>query len=265
LFTADDLEIIAGAPSVRRRYLDTMICQLDRRYYGALQRYQRILQQRNASLRRIKDGIAGPDELSLWDEGFAREGAVIVAERQRALSRLSRLAATAQHELSGAAQESLAIAYEPRLDEEWRRLLPEDASAAAIEPLFGAALAAQRRRDTAAGISLTGPHRDDFSILLNGVSAAAFASRAQMRTIALALRLAEARLLEDATDPPVLLLDDVVSELDRGRRVSVLASIASFDQVWFTATDAEGLPDEFIETCSVYTIEDGRVSPAMLP
>jgi DNA replication and repair protein RecF len=266
LFTANDLEIVAGGPSVRRAYLDTTITQLDRRYYGALSRYAHVLQQRNATLRRIKDGIAGPDELTFWDESLAREGAVIVAARQRAVTSLARDAAATQRELSGAAAEELSLAYEPRLGEEWTRLLTPDATPEHVEPLLAAALASQRRKDMAAGVSLTGPHRDDLSIKLNGVAAASFASRAQMRTIALSLRLAEARLLAaDVADPPVLLLDDIVSELDRQRRASVLSGIAAFDQAWFTATEAEGLPPEFVESCAVYRVAGGTITPLAAP
>jgi DNA replication and repair protein RecF len=260
IFTADDLEIVSGGPSERRTFIDAAITQLDRRYYGALQRYGRLLQQRNASLRRVKEGIGSVEEVTLWDAGFAREGAVIVAARQNAVARLAELAGIAHAELSGDARESLALRYEPRLGDEWQGLLPAEATPEAVEPLFAAALAGGRRRDLAAGLSLVGPHRDDLVISLNGVSAAAFASRAQMRTAALALRLAEARLLAEAgNDPPVLLLDDLFSELDPKRRRSVIDGIAHFDQVWLTATDLTSLPEDFLRDCSLYRVEAGNV------
>jgi DNA replication and repair protein RecF len=262
LFTADDLDIISGAPSGRRQYIDAALSQLDRAYYAALQRYGRIIQQRNASLRRIREGIAGNDELALWDDSFTHEGATIIAARCNALSRLAPLATAAHTELSGA-RETLDLAYEPQLGEEWSRLLPENATAATVQPLFAAALAAQRRREVAAGVSLVGPHRDDISIRLNGASAASFGSRAQIRTAALALRLAEARLLLTGTnDPPVLLLDDIVSELDEHRRETVLAGASGFDQVWFTATTGASLPADFLASAQRYKVEAGQVTPA---
>jgi DNA replication and repair protein RecF len=117
-----------------------------------------------------------------------------------------------------------------------------------------------RRREIAAGMSLVGPHRDDIALLINGVSAASFGSRAQVRTATLSLRLAEARLQErDLADPPVLLLDDIVSELDERRRRSVLASIADFDQVWFTATDTHGFDAAFLDSAAVYRVEAGTL------
>jgi len=263
LFTADDLDIVSGPPASRRAYLDAAISQADRSYYAALQRYARLMQQRNATLRRIKEGVAGPDELSLWDEGFAREGGAIIAARRDAVAALGRRAATAHADLSGSAGERLEIAYEPQLGDEWRGLLAPDAPTDQVRSLLAAALASQRRRETAAGVSLVGPHRDELRIALNGVSAAAFASRAQIRTVALSLRLAEAGLLRAIDgDPPVLLLDDIVSELDESRRRSVLRGLEGFDQVWFTATTGAGLPPDFVAACAVYRVRSGHVEPA---
>jgi DNA replication and repair protein RecF len=261
LFTADDLDLISGAPAGRRLYLDAALSQIDPTYYAALRRYGHITQQRNASLRRIKEGVAGADELSLWDEGFTREGATIIAGRLRAVTSIAPLAAGAHASLSGAA-ERLEMAYEPQLGEEWRALLPAESDATAVQPLFAAALAGQRRREIAAGLSLLGPHRDDVSLRLNGADAAAFGSRAQIRTAALALRLAEAQLLTQDGDPPVLLLDDIVSELDEHRRASVLEGIAGFGQAWFTATSGALLPAAFVATCRVFEVRDGEVVPA---
>jgi DNA replication and repair protein RecF len=263
LFTADDLDVISGPPANRRQFLDSALSQVDRGYHAALQRYGRIMQQRNATLRRIREGIAGQDELSLWDDTFSREGATIIAVRQNALQRLRQLAAQAHSELSGSAQETLDLAYEPQLGDEWRDMVPVEATPASVQPLFAAALASQRRRETAAGISLVGPHRDEVSIRLGGVAAASFGSRAQIRTAALALRLAEADLLRSQEgDAPVLLLDDILSEMDEKRRDSVLAGLSGFDQVWFTATSGSWLPPEFLANCARYEVQAGEVNVA---
>ncbi len=261
LFTADDLEIISGAPSVRRAYLDSALSQLDRAYYMAVQRYTRVMQQRNATLRRIREGAAGQDELFLWDDTFCREGATIIVHRQRAIATLSDTAVEA-HTLLAGVDEELSLTYEPALGDEWKHRLVPGASVAAVQELFTAALTAQRRREVAAGVSLVGPHRDDVSVLLNGVSAASFGSRAQIRTAALALRLAEARMLmAGSTDTPVLLLDDIVSELDGKRRASVLAGLDDFEQIWFTATTDSWLPDDFLASCAaIYTVSGGAVT-----
>lgn len=264
LFTADDLEIISGSPSVRRAYLDAALAQLDRAYYMAQQRYTRIMQQRNATLRRIREGMAGQDELFLWDDNFSREGATIIAARQRAVQALSESAVDYHRQLAGAVDETLLLTYEPALGDDFRRLLQPGATADAVQKLFTMALAAQRRREIGAGVSLVGPHRDDVSVLLNGVSAASFGSRAQIRTAALALRLAEARMLmAGGRDTPVLLLDDIVSELDGRRRASVLAGLEGFEQVWFTATTESWLPEDFVRDCAaIFTVKGGQVAPA---
>src|SRR5688572_23067857 len=144
LFTADDLEIISGPPATRRAYLDAALSQADRAYYASVQRYGRVMQQRNATLKRIKDGMTSLDELMLWDETFATEAASIIATRQRAVRRLGMLAAESHTELSGTG-EALVIAYEAQLGDEFRPLLQPDASAAEIRPLFTMAQAAQRR------------------------------------------------------------------------------------------------------------------------
>ncbi|MGE0687630.1 MAG: DNA replication/repair protein RecF, partial [Dehalococcoidia bacterium] len=264
LFTADDLEIISGSPSVRRAYLDAALAQLDRAYYMAQQRYTRIMQQRNATLRRIREGMAAQDELFLWDDNFSREGATIIAARQRAIQALSESSVDYHRQLAGGVDETLSLTYEPALGDDFKRMLQPGATNEAVQKLFATALAAQRRREIGAGVSLVGPHRDDVSVLLNGVSAASFGSRAQIRTAALALRLAEARMLmAGGTDTPVLLLDDIVSELDGRRRASVLAGLEGFEQVWFTATTESWLPEDFVRDCAaVFTVSGGQVTPA---
>ena len=260
LFTADDLDIVSGPPANRRAFLDTALAQSDRGYYQAQQRYGRILQQRNATLKRIREGVAGVDELMLWDDTFTREAATIMAARQRAVRRLGDLAAESHVRLSGSALELLELTYQPQLGDQFRDLLPLDATEANLQPLLATALAGQRRRETAAGLSLVGPHRDDVAILLNGVAASSFGSRAQIRTAALSIRLAEAELLSIAGDPPVLLLDDILSEMDEKRREAVLGGLGGFDQVWITATAGSPLPQQFISDAKTYTVADGVVS-----
>jgi DNA replication and repair protein RecF len=264
LFNADDLSIVTGAPSERRRFLDAMLTQMDRRYYAAGQRYARVLQQRNAVLKRVKDGLAAPDELGFWDDSLVAEGSVMVQARLRACRLLAPLVAEHHHHLSGDAAEQLEVDYRPRLSDENDRAPDgieslDDVTAALRDGLRRAA-----RHEVAAGLSLVGPHRDDLAIRINAASAAAFGSRAQVRTATLALRLAEANLFhEDGGDAPLLLLDDIVSELDERRRRSVLASIADFDQVWFTSTDTHGFEPSFMEGAHVYTVRGGQITEAL--
>jgi DNA replication and repair protein RecF len=261
LFTTDDMTLISGAPAERRRYLDVTLTQVEPAYRRALQRYTKVVTQRNALLRRIQEGEAQAGELSFWDEELSREGAVLVAQRALAARALARHARDAHLRVSAEAEE-LSIAYQPRL-EGWDG---ERAAEAAPEQLSAAlrdALEAGRRRDIGAGLTLSGPHRDDLSFALNGVAAASFASRGQQRTVALALRLAEARYMSERRgELPVVLLDDVLSELDAGRRRAVLESLGEWDQLLITSADgdrfAEGLP----QAAAVFHVRAGRVELA---
>ncbi|TAK72872.1 MAG: DNA replication/repair protein RecF [Dehalococcoidia bacterium] len=256
LFTTDDMELVKGSPSGRRRYLDVMLSQVDRAYLRALPRYTKLVTQRNALLKRIQDGAAGHDELAYWDEELARDGATLLVARNAAVDALARSAAEAHAALSGE-RERFELAYAPRFVDGWT---PARVAAAPAEDVARALLdklQATRTRDVAAGVTLSGPHRDDLSMSIGGEPAAAFASRGQQRTAALALRLAEARLLLDRTgERPLLLLDDVLSELDESRRGSVLAAIDA-DQVLITSPDPDRFPASYTASVQLWEIKGG--------
>lgn len=259
-FSTDDMELIGGAPSSRRRYLDVTLSQLDRAYLRALQRYGKVVTQRNALLRRIQEGEADPEELVFWDQELAHHGAVLVGQRAAAVDALAKHAGEAHRRLSGGLEE-LAVAYQPRL-EGWdssQLTVP----AGALEAALRRALESGRRRDIGAGVTLSGPHRDDLVLTLNGVAAASFASRGQQRTAALALRLAEARFMADRKgDLPVVLLDDVLSELDEGRRRAVLESLGEWDQLLITSADADRFSEGLPAVKAVLRVVAGRIEPA---
>jgi DNA replication and repair protein RecF len=254
LFTADDLHLIDGSPSTRRRYLDLMLAQVDQAYSKARTRFERVLTQRNHLLKRIREGTAGRDELPYWDGEIASNGAVLFGRRARALAVMSRLAQEVHAKL--APGEHLATHYRPRLEP-----LPADPAEAeeeAIAEAFRSALSASLSRDVAAGMTLQGPHRDDVFFSLGEFPAAGFASRAQQRTIALSLRLAEAQFLRERRgDPPLLLLDDILSEMDASRRDSVLAALGDVDQMLVTGTDWDRFSRPFLDDASLFAVEAG--------
>ncbi len=257
LFSTDDLELIGGPPAGRRRYLDVTLCQLDPAYLRSSQRYTKVVTQRNALLRRIQEGGARPDELTFWDEQLAGDGAALMAERTGAVESLARHACEAHRALSGGVEE-LAVAYQPRL-EGWQGARVSTEREALVDALLEA-LEAGRRRDIGAGMTLTGPHRDDLALTLNGVPAASFASRGQQRTAALALRLAEARFMaERKGDLPVVLLDDVLSELDEGRRRAVLESLGEWDQLLITSADGDRFGKGLPAAAAVYHVVAGSI------
>ena len=256
LFTTDDMQLVKGSPSGRRRYLDVMLSQVDRAYLRALSRYTKVVTQRNALLKRIQDGAAGRDELAYWDEELARDGATLLVARAAAVEALARVAAETHAALSGE-RERFELAYAPRFVDGWPPERIAAAGSAEVARALLDKLQATHARDVAAGVTLSGPHRDDLSMQIGGEPAAAFASRGQQRTAALALRLAEARLLLDRTgERPLLLLDDVLSELDESRRASVLAAIDA-DQVLITSPDPDRFSASYTASAQTWEIRAG--------
>jgi len=260
LFTADDLDLVKGPPALRRRYLDLTISQVDAAYLGARQRYEKILLQRNHLLKRIRERQAGPEELAFWDQELAKEGAYIIWARARATAALAKLASAAHALL--APDEELCLQYQPRLPSE-EELSPLDQSdPSAVSEAFLRAQRQQFAHEVAAGMTLVGPHRDDIIFLLNGIPAIASASRAQQRTMALALRLAEARyLLANSGESPILLLDDVLSEMDAHRRRCVLEALTDYEQVLITATDLDRFSTDFFGRAALYEVVAGSIIP----
>lgn len=260
LFLPQDIDLVCGAPALRRRYLDVTLCQVDARYTRHLQRYNRVLVQRNSLLRRLRERHDDPAQLSYWDEQLARWGALVTARRRQAVSQLEAAAAAIQPELTGGA-EQLALRYNASLPlPELARPVADEAPPALIDSAL-AALGQARPRDLAAGVTTVGPHRDELRFLAAGVDLGLLGSRGQQRTVALALKLAEVRFMQEETgEMPVLLLDDVMSELDRTRGRYLLQQIDSAHQVIITATDLAMYPQEFLERTVRWQVRQGMIS-----
>jgi DNA replication and repair protein RecF len=258
LFAAEDMEMITGTPSLRRRYIDITLSQVDRQYASTRARFERLLTQRNHLLKRIREGSARMDELEYWDTELARDGGVMISRRARALADLSRIAAESHAAL--APGEVLRAAYQPKLDVEG--FAASEVPETEVAEIYTRALRQGLNRDISAGMTLQGPHRDELVFELGGVSAAGFASRAQQRTIALSMRLAEAAYLESRRgEPPVLLMDDVLSEMDAGRREGVLGALAGAEQMLVTGTDWDRFPAAFTDGAQMFSVEAGCVAP----
>jgi DNA replication and repair protein RecF len=247
LFCTDDIQVVAGSPSDRRRYLDMMLAQADREYLRSLQKYGKVLQQRNSLLKRIQEGMAHDSELAFWDEETAGLGGYLMARRASALEEIAPLAAGFYAGFNERG-EQLSAAYRPAL--------PEGGGADWAERL-AAALERNRRREVAAGMTLSGPHRDDFAVEITGMPVSSFGSRGQQRTAALALKLAEAEYLRALSgEDPVLLLDDVLSELDATRRAGVLAAAAGYEQVIVTTAETAALEELLPVAVAAYTFDE---------
>ena len=248
LFTAEDIDLVFGSPQRRRRYLDIMLAQFGGQYVQALQRYQRVVTQRNALLRAVREGRSSDNELSYWDASLCSEGAAVLGARYDAMERLAPLVAEAFDRLE--AVDSIAVTYAATIPFHQRP----------TAELFAVALERARGAERRAGVTLVGPHRDDLKITMNGVEMAKHASRGQARLAALGLRVAEARLMEERRgDPPVVLLDDVLSELDGRRRTLVLQEAARNHQTIVTTADLDQVPRSFLEDAHQLRIDGGTV------
>lgn len=278
LFLPEDIKLVDGGPAERRRYLDVALCQIDKAYCRALSAFQQVLLQRNSLLKRLRDQEARPSpavdaQLAFWDEKLVQHGAAVIAQRHNFLLDLEVLAAHRHAELSGG-REQLALHYLPSFnpgllpDQEFELLreglleaAPADRLAVAtVSPAYLRKLAVRRSREIAAGTTLYGPHRDDLRFLANGRDLRTYGSRGQQRSAALALKLAEVRAMTAATGAaPLLLLDDVMSELDAGRRSMLLAVIDDVPQAIVTTTDWEDFSEAFRRRARCFHVHSGIV------
>ena len=252
LFHAGDVGLIYGPPSERRRYLDILISQADPIYIRSLQRCQQVVRRRNRLLRMVREGRAGFDEMEFWDRELVKEGSWITWRRRRAMQRLSGLGGE-HHAQLGEEGDEFRLEYRPSV--------PGSDDLAATETGFWEKLAVAHQRELATATTVVGPHRDDFRLLVNGLDMGTFASRGEARTLALTLRLAEASYLWEARDDePVLLLDDVLSEMDGQRRRRVLDKLTRYQQVLITTTDPQVLRQHLGDRATYLAVADGKVS-----
>jgi len=259
LFAPMDLHLVDGSPEERRRFLDRSLCQVQPRYCQALLQYRKIITQRSALLKRIRDNQEDPRLLEYLDEKLTALANLIIFERQRMLSALNEQTDALQEMLSGG-REHLKIVYRPsfKVDAAW--------NTAESQQHYRAQLQEVRKRELNQGVCLLGPHRDDMEFLVNGVNMLTYGSRGQQRTVALAAKLAELAYMRACTgDEPVLLLDDVFSELDAQRRGHLLQEVLRHEQVLLTTTDLSSFPEEILGRAHIYEVVDGEVRKGQGP
>lgn len=257
VFGAPDIDLIAGAPALSRRYLDLINSQIDATYLRTLQRYNKVLLQRNHLLRQIQDGKAQSGELDFWDTELVQSGSYLVERRHSLIGSIDRLVQELHSALSGGA-EHLEVIYQPSIGEE--------AGGGDLERLFRRALHRSRRREEAQGMTVVGPHRDSLLFLVNGRDAGKYGSRGQQHTVALSLRLAEAAYLRNQVgDSPILLLDDVFSELDSNRRQYLLESIVRFQQVIISTIEMDYFQPSFLSQANLLRVKQGQIEPLQAP
>jgi DNA replication and repair protein RecF len=270
LFSPEDVALVSGPPALRRRYLDLVISQIDRRYLRALARFSRMLEQRNSLLRSLgREGIMASSEaaggqLSYWDQELVRLGSQIIARRSATLRKLSSLAAIRFDWL--AKSEPLEVIYAPSLGGNWTIQSEESDQLDVIQSFvareYESSLPEARGDELRRGMTLIGPHRDDVKLEINGHDLAAFGSRGQQRLTVVALKLAEADLMrEETSEEPVLLLDDVLSELDPEHRALLISAIGeSGGQVILTAADPALFQTTELAGIPTLEVVDGEIT-----
>ncbi len=273
LFLPQDLTLIEGAPSDRRRYLDLALGQVDPTYSFALTEYNKVLAQRNALLKQLQErggAYAGEGQLEFWDERLAEHGALIFNARATALAELETRASSIHRDLTRGV-DGLRLAYHPAYDPaaapEGQLGLPLDVPVqrlglppAEVQAGFLEKLRVTRGEEVARGMTLSGPHRDEVRFLASGLDLSTYGSRGQARTAVLALKLAEVEWMQAKTGEwPILLLDEVLAELDVSRRQELLARLGTAEQCVLTTTDLAVFPADFRARATVWRLEGGRI------
>ncbi len=253
LFAPTDLHLVDGPPDERRRFLDRALCQVSPRYCQDVVKYRKIVMQRSALLKRIRDVQEDPRLLDFLDDQLITLAAHIVGERYKMVTSLTPIGSEFQASISGK-REELQIVYRPslKIDAAWNS---QEAKQHYLEQLREV-----RKKEILQGVCLLGPHRDDLEFVVNGVNMLTYGSRGQQRTAALSTKLAELTYMRDSTgDEPILLLDDVFSELDSLRREYLLQQVRQHQQVFLTATDLNGFPAEIVTQAHIYQVDNGTI------
>lgn len=260
MFSPEDLQLIKGEPALRRRFLDMQIAQTDRVYYDLLVKYNRILQQRNKFLKSVRDSQSGSYRavLQVWNKEFAALAAAIMQKRLQALKKV---AAIIMHNYAAIAgnNENMSLKYEIK-GNDGAVLYPED-DLKNWDEFYSSSLAEREKVDILRGNTGIGPHRDDIVFLLDGRVMKSFGSQGQQRSGALAVKLSQLEYVQQETgEYPVLLLDDVMSELDAQRREKMLLFIDGRVQTFITVNDRELIPD--LAGCSYFEVTGGNIRKA---
>jgi DNA replication and repair protein RecF len=252
LFSPNDLSLVDGSPEERRRFLDRGLCQMQPHYCQALQKYRKIVTQRSALLKRIRENQEDPRMLDFLDEKLTELATMITFERRRMVVSLNQHVDELQAIISGG-REHLTIVYHPsfQIDPSWNTM--------ETQQNYRTQLLEARRKEIRQGVCLLGPHRDDLEFLVNGVNMLTYGSRGQQRTAALASKLGELAFMRTVTgEEPILLLDDVFSELDSLRREHLLREVLRHEQVLITATDFGSFPVEILAKAQRYAVVNGE-------
>lgn len=253
-FSPDDLYIVKGNPSLRRKYLDSELCQVSPKYYYYLQQYRKSLLQRNRLLKEIRLNKASKNSLDIWNMQIVKYGAWLIIRRLEMLEKIKPLARLTHRKLADGLEE-LEIIYKSSLNTKINQNNLED-----LENCFLSQLEVSLDEDIARGFTTRGPHRDDFEVRVNGYNLKEYGSQGQQRTAALSLKISEVEFMYGETgEYPVLLLDDVLSELDKRRRDQLLKLVSDRIQTFITCTDVNFLNKNILEKASINQVSKGSI------
>lgn len=242
-FSPEDLSIIKNGPSERRRFIDIELCQLDKIYLHNLIKYNKIINQRNNLLKQIPHNQQLIDTLGIWNAQLLQYGSCIIERRKAFVDEMNEIIAPIHSRLSGG-KEVLSIQYAPNVEKEF----------------FSQKLEQSIEKEIFQKTTLTGPHRDDICFMIGNIDIRKFGSQGQQRTVALSLKLAEIELLKKTVkDNPILLLDDVLSELDRNRQNYLLESIKDIQTI-ITCTGLEEFINNRLKINKIYKVVNGTVT-----
>lgn len=250
VFTPEDLELSKGSPEIRRDFIDLCVSQIKPAYSKTVGKYENVLLQRNTLLKNISAGSAKADDLDIWDDQMARLGAYISVLKYQYTKKLGIFAGRLYDEISGG-RERLSLDYSSTVFSELSHR--EDWSTGLFEEYLEL-LQKNRSEDIRLGFTAFGVHRDDVLVKINGTSAKDFGSQGQNRSAALSMKLGQAYILQEETeDMPVILLDDVLSELDKSRREFIISKLSGM-QIFITCCE----PVTRLRG-KMFTVENGRV------
>ena len=254
LFAPTDLRLVDGSPEDRRRFLDRALCQIRPHYCQALMRYRKVITQRSALLKRIRDHQEDPRSMEYLDEKLTEWANLIIYERRRMVDALNQHVDALQGIISGG-REHLQIVYRPSfsVDANWNTMEALEHYRQQLRDVW--------RKEMNQGVCLLGPHRDDLEFVVNDVNMLTYGSRGQQRTAALSAKFAELAFMRAATgEEPILLLDDVFSELDASRREYLLRQVLEHEQTLITATDYSSFPEEILAQAHRYEVIAGEIN-----
>ena len=254
LFDAEDMKLVYGAPSTRRKFIDICVSQTDSNYFKLLQAYNNVLANRNKLLKSLRHGNAQQAEIVFWDNQLVEHGSYLIQKRYEVINLMNTLINRIFKSILKN-QEQISINYSPNNKVQSYGSLDE------IKSTFFQRLQEHYLQEVSQGFTMVGPHRDDIDIIMNENQAALFASRGQARSIALSFKLAQAEYIENTIkEQPIILLDDVLAELDKERKLFVMSKIIDYEQIILTTSDTAQVPEEFLRSISRLQVNNGLIN-----